>query len=70
MGIVEGSGGRLIFYTEALPDRVRNAVAKLAKLVAYRLEAWSQTDGFRAMTPAERIQRMCRAGLEGMLQIA
>ena len=70
MGIVEGSGGRLIFYTEALPDRVRNAVARLAELVAYRLEAWSQTDAFRALTPAERIPNMCRAGLEGMLQIA
>ena len=64
MGIVEGSGGRLSFYTENLPERVRRAVSRLAELSARSLEQWSQTDGFRAMTIAERIEEMCRAGLE------
>ena len=69
MGIVEGSGGRLIFYTKELPENVRRAVSRLAELAAYNLEKWSRTDAFRAMTKAERVKCMCKWGLEGMLQL-
>lgn len=69
MGVIAGSGGRLIYYTKDLPDNVRRAVSGLAERVSRGLEGWSQTDGFRAMTTSERIKWMCRAGLEGMLKI-
>ena len=68
MGVIPGSGGRLIYYTKDLPDNVRRAVSGLAECIARRLERWSLTDGFQAMTAAERIQWMYRAGLEGMLR--
>ena len=70
MGVITGSGGRLIFYTADLPENVRKAVARLAGLIAHGLERWTQTDGFRAMAYAERVKFLCRAGLEGMLQMA
>ena len=69
MGIIEGSGGRLIFYTKDLPEKVRKAVSALAEITAENLENWSHTDSFRAMTTAERIKYLCKAGFEGMLQL-
>ena len=68
MGVVAGSGGRLVFYTQDLPENVRRAVSMLAETIACGLESWSHTDSFRAMTTAERIKWMCRAGLEGLLE--
>ncbi|MBQ7656049.1 MAG: hypothetical protein IJS41_06025 [Clostridia bacterium] len=68
MGVIPGSGGRLIFYTKDLPENARRAVSRLAERIAYGLEKWSHTDSFRAMTTAERIKWMCRTGLEGMLE--
>ena len=38
MGIIEGSGSRLIFYTKDLPENVRTAVSELAVLSADGLE--------------------------------
>ncbi len=69
MGIIEGSGCRLIFYTKDLPEKVRKAVSALAEITAENLENWSHTDSFRAMTTAERIKYLCKAGFEGMLQL-
>lgn len=68
MGIISGSGGRLIFYTKDLPENVRGAVSRLTEIIARGLESWSKTDIFRAMTTAERVKWMCRAGLEGILE--
>ncbi len=68
MGIIEGSGGRLITYTEKLSEKVRAAVSKLLILSSENLEAWSRTEEFTAMTGDERIRLMCRAGLGGMLE--
>lgn len=68
MGIIVGSGGRLIFYTKDLPRKVRKAVAELTENAAYSLEKWSLTGGFKAMATAERIKYMCKAGLDGMIQ--
>lgn len=67
MGIIKGSGGRLIVYTENLPENVRNAVSELAELCARSLEKWSLSDEFASMTNAGRIKHMCRAGFEGMI---
>ncbi len=67
MGIVEGSGERLIFYTKDLPDKVRSAVSALASLAAEGLEKWSQTERFAEMTTGERIRFMCGEGFEGMI---
>lgn len=69
MGVIPGSGGRMIYYTKDLPDNVRKAVSGLAALIADTLEEWSRTEDFRAMTAAERVKTLCRAGLEGMLQM-
>lgn len=69
MGLIEGSGRRLIFYTKDLSERVRNAVSELTVQTAYSLEKWSQTDNFRVMTTAERIKCMCKAGFEGMMYL-
>ena len=69
MGIIGGSGNRLIFYTKDLPENVRKAVAGAAETAAYGLESWSQTDSFSAMTEAQRIKYMCKAGLEGMMSL-
>ena len=68
MGIIEGSGDRLSFYTGNLPENVQKAVSKLAELCAYKLEKWSLTDGFHTLTTGERIKYMCKAGLNGLLQ--
>ena len=67
MGIIEGGGSRLIFYTKELPEKVRSAVSGLAKIIAGRLEIWSNTDNFKRLGVHERIKIMCRSGLEGML---
>jgi len=69
MGIIKGGGGRLVFYTENLPERVRFAVTELAELSAMGLERWSQTDSFKAMTKKERIKYMCKAGFDGFLSL-
>ena len=65
MGIIEGSGSRLIFYTKDLPENVRKAVSELAVLSADGLERWSKTESFKAMSTGERIKQMCRWGFEG-----
>lgn len=67
MGIIEGSGGRLTFYTKDLSPKVRDAVSELLTVAAYRLEEWSGTSRFRAITTAERVKIMCRKGLAGMV---
>ena len=70
MGIIEGSGGRLSFYTNAFPERVRGAVSELARCASYGLEAWSKGEDFLSMTTGERIRAMCLAGLEGMCNLS
>ena len=69
MGIIKGSGGRLVFYTEKLPEKVRGAVSELTELSAMGLERWSQSDDFKAMTNKERIKFMCKAGFDGFLTL-
>ncbi|MBR3422122.1 MAG: hypothetical protein IKG98_08680 [Ruminococcus sp.] len=66
MGIISGSGSRLAVYTADLSPRVSAAVAELAEQAAYGLEKWSHSEGFKELTNAQRIDRMCRAGIAGM----
>ncbi len=66
MGVIEGSGGRLIYYTEDLSPKVRDAVSKLLEEAAYKLEKWSETEEFRSLSIGERIKVMCKAGLDGI----
>ena len=68
MGIIKGSGGRLVVYTENLPENVRNAVSELAELCARSLEKWSLSDEFASMTNAGRMKHMCRTRFEGMIK--
>lgn len=69
MGIISGSGSRLAVYTADLSPRVSAAVAELAEQAAYGLEKWSQSEGFKELTNAQRIDRMCRAGIAGMTKL-
>lgn len=68
MGIIEGSGGRLTFYTKDLSPKVRDAVSELLTVAAYRLEEWSNTKGFKTLNNPGRIKIMCRKGLAGMIK--
>ena len=68
MGIIKGSGGRFVYYTKELPERVSNAVSELTELCARNLEKWSLTDEFASMTAAERIKHLCMSGFEGMIR--
>ena len=67
MGVIPGAGNRLTFYTKDLTERVRAAVGMTAAACAASLEAWSGTEVFRKMSVPERIDVMCAAGLEGIL---
>lgn len=66
MGIVGNSGGRLKFYTEGLPEKVYNAVAEAAVSASVYLENWSVSDEFKNMTRENRLNTLCKIGLEGM----
>ena len=69
MGIIPGSGNRSEVYTKGLPENVCRAVHELAVLSANGLERWSEGDGFKKMTKPERIKFMCKAGLEGFINL-
>lgn len=69
MGIIEGSGSRLMFYTKDLSVNVRKAVSELAVLSADGLERWSMTDSFKAISTGERIKRMCKWGFEEFITL-
>lgn len=66
MGIVGNSGGRLKFYTEGLPEKVYNAVAEAAVSASVYLGNWSVSDDFKNMTRENRLNTLCKIGLEGM----
>jgi hypothetical protein len=66
MGISEGSGDRLIFYTKDLPVNVYKAVSMTAVQASKNLEKWSLTDKFINMKIDDRIRFMCKAGLTEM----
>ena len=68
MGVIEGSGGRMIYYTSELSEKERLAAAELLTEVSRRLEQWSLTDSFRQLSTPDRIRYMCRKGLSGLLE--
>lgn len=67
MGIIEGGGDRLTFYTKDLSPKVRKAVSELTKAAANRLEEWSGTKAFKELNTSGRIKILCRKGLTGMI---
>lgn len=67
-GVIGTSGDRLQVYTEGLPERVQPAVKETAAAAAAALEKWSCTREFSEMTREQRIQYLCRTGLEGICQ--
>ena len=69
MGIIEGSGSRLMFYTKDLTEKVCKAVSELSALSADGLERWSMTDSLKAMSISERIKKMCKWGFEGFIAL-
>lgn len=68
MGVIPGSGGRMIFYTEELSENVRKAVAELLTEATYSLERWTAEDSFKALTTGDRIKLMCHKGLAGIAE--
>ncbi len=66
IGVSGGSGGRLKFYTEGLPEKVNNAVAETALYASAYLENWSVSNEFKNMTREGRLRYLCKIGLEGM----
>ena len=69
MGVITGSGERLIVYTNELSAKVKNAVTELLEAAAYALEKRSQSEDFDSRTYAEQIDKMCSAGMIGMTEI-
>lgn len=69
MGVIKGSGGRLIVYTKELSDNVKQAVTNLLSEAANGLEKWSRSEEFKNLTNAERINKMCRFGIKGMTKL-
>lgn len=65
MGVINGSGGRLVVYTEGLSDNAKAAVSELLTAAAEGLERWSHTDEFKSLDNAGRINKLCRLGLLG-----
>ena len=69
MGMDGNDSGRMIFYTKELSENVSKEVYGMMREAAYGLERWSETDGFVDLDAAERIKKMCDAGLQGMKYI-
>lgn len=69
MGVIKGSGGRLVVYTAELSEKVKEAVTELLTQAAKGLEKWSLSEGFKSLTNAERINIMCQAGILGMAEL-
>ena len=66
MGLIEGSGGRLVVYTEGLSDETTEMVKDVLTQASHKLEKWSQTDSFAEMSTCDRIKTMCMAGVSGI----
>lgn len=66
MGIIEGGGNRMIYYTANLKEETRDALRELLKTVSGKLEMWSETKDFRSLSETERVKKMCMAGLMGI----
>lgn len=68
MGL-DGTDGRLSLYTAGLSPESQRAVAEIASECSERLEAWQNTDSFREMDRAERIDYLCVLGIQGIIQL-
>lgn len=63
-GLEKSSGNRLIVYTGSLQENVRKAVYEIARVCAYNLEEWSRGDPFAKMSREQRVDILCRIGLQ------
>ena len=66
MGIIKGSGNRMVYYTGDLQDDMKSRLSELLKKAAAQLEAWSEEEPFRLLAKEDMIRIMCRAGLVGI----
>ena len=66
MGIIKGSGDRMVYYTGDLQDDMKSRLSELLKKAAAQLEAWSEEEPFRLLAKEDMIRIMCRAGLVGI----
>jgi hypothetical protein len=66
MGVMEGSGNRMVYYTKELSSEDKERLAGLLKETSAQLEKWSKTEAFKALTIQERIRIMCMKGLAGI----
>lgn len=63
MGVIEGGGDRMPFYTKGLSQNVQLALSDLLSASASWLEKWSKTEEFLDLSTADRIRFLCRKGL-------
>ncbi len=66
MGIIKGSGNRMIYYTKDLKEETRQQLRELLRTASEKLEIWSETEEFRELSTAGRIKKMCLTGLKGI----
>lgn len=65
----KGDGGnRLNVYTQGLPQCVFEAVRETAVQSAVILEKWAVSQAFSKMTKRQRVDHLCRLGLQGILE--
>ena len=68
MGIVSGSGGRMVYYTEGLSEKSVKALSEIMTAAAYSLEEWSRSDDFARLGISGRIKTLCLTGLSGIAE--
>lgn len=66
IGVIEGNGDRLKCYTEGLSEAQSEKLKQIAKVCAYNLEKWSQSEEFLAMSYEEKIKTLCEYGIRGI----
>ncbi len=68
IGAKGNSGDRLKVYTKGLTQDVFEAVRETAVRTADILERWSVSDEFLKMTRSQRVDYLCRLGVQGILE--
>jgi hypothetical protein len=68
MGVMEGSGNRMVYYTADLDAKDKEKLSGLLREAAGQLESWSKTETFASLTTKERISTMCMKGLSGIAE--
>nr|MCR5101885.1 hypothetical protein [Butyrivibrio sp.] len=69
MGLEDKENGRISLYTQDMPERVKEKIIESAYICSEKLEQWSNSDVFKNMTHVERLDHLCRLGINGILRM-